>query len=76
VRYTIPRGDRHYAVKQTIAQIMEIKSASGSQQEIARRYGISQPTVSAIKGGKHWATKLPQQVRLGETEPAASGEQL
>lgn len=44
-----------YNNKLTPEQVEEIKTASGTQAEIAARYGISQSQVSRIRNGKRWS---------------------
>jgi predicted XRE-type DNA-binding protein len=41
--------------KVTPEQAAAIRQAKGPQREIAAKYGIAQPTVSAIKTGRRWA---------------------
>ena len=48
------RGEENGAVKLTLAQVIDIRSAVGTQSEIARKYGISRQQVSKIKLGQHW----------------------
>jgi DNA-binding CsgD family transcriptional regulator len=48
------RGERHGLHKLTESAIQEIRSASGTQREIAERFGITQPTVSRIRRGLRW----------------------
>lgn len=40
--------------KLTLELALEIRAAEGNQREIAKQYGVSQATVSAIKLGKTW----------------------
>lgn len=50
------RGDRNGTAKLTDADVLAIRSITGiSQEEIARRYGISQVHVSRIKSRDIWA---------------------
>lgn len=49
------RGESNPRARLTIGQVREIRSASGTNSEIAERYGIRQPQVSRIKSGKRWA---------------------
>lgn len=50
------RGEQiKHLVKLTEAQAKEIKYASGSQREIAKRFGVTQSNVSCIKRGISWA---------------------
>jgi len=54
---TVPRGERHAHAKLTeeIVRAIRIARAAGaSQQAIADRYGVSQPTVSALLLGQTW----------------------
>jgi hypothetical protein len=39
----------------TTESVQEIREASGSQRQIARRFGISQGQVSRIRAGHSWA---------------------
>lgn len=54
---TSNRGERHGHAKLTEAQAREVISLRGieSQRSLARRFGISQQTVSDIHRGKHWS---------------------
>ena len=56
---TMPRGESHPMVKLTEDQAREVyrlaTSGASSQQEIANRFGISRPTVTAIKAKRLWA---------------------
>jgi hypothetical protein len=47
-----PRGTANGNCRLTDEEIAEIRVASGTQQEIGERFGISQPMVSRIKRGK------------------------
>jgi hypothetical protein len=47
-------GEKHPNVKLTEAQVLEIRSMSGTQQEIADEYGISHQNVSRIKNYHRW----------------------
>lgn len=51
----IPRGECAGNAKLTEAQVREIRSASGAQRAIGRRYGISGPQVHMIRSRKSWA---------------------
>lgn len=53
-RNLIPYGERNGASVLTEQQVIEIRSSSGLQYEIASRYGVSQSTISEIKSGKRW----------------------
>lgn len=48
-------GERHGISKLTESQVIEIFHSSEYQDVIARKYGISQSRVSAIKNGKTWS---------------------
>lgn len=55
---TVHRGERHQNVKLKEADILEIyrRAHSGEdQRDIAASFGITQPTVSAIKLGRTWS---------------------
>lgn len=46
--------------KLTAKEAEEIRAASGTQQEIASKYGVSRATVWYIRSGRHWkATARP-----------------
>lgn len=47
-------GEQHPCAKLSAAQVLEIRSAAGSQQSIADRHGVSQVLVSQIKRLKIW----------------------
>jgi hypothetical protein len=47
-------GEKHHSAKLTGSQVLEIRSISDTQQEIAKKYGIAQNTVSKIKKRKTW----------------------
>jgi hypothetical protein len=49
------RGAANAQCKLTESRVRAIRSATGTQSAIARRYGISQSNVSQIKSGKSWA---------------------
>jgi predicted XRE-type DNA-binding protein len=49
------RGERATHVKLTAADVLAIRAATGSQEAIARRFGVTQPTISCILRGKTWA---------------------
>lgn len=51
----LPRGSKHGQAKLSEHQVLEIKAAQGRQHEIAKRYGVSQTLVSAIRRGVKWA---------------------
>jgi predicted XRE-type DNA-binding protein len=48
-------GQRHYKAKLTDDQIREIRASDMNQYELAKLYGVSQPTVSEIQNRKVWA---------------------
>lgn len=53
----LPRGENHKRAKLTAAQVEEIRSAPrkrGEQRVFARRFGVSEATVSMIVNGKVW----------------------
>lgn len=52
---TAPRGERCGSAKLTAAQVISIRTESGSQRDIAARYGVDQSMISHIKRGKNWA---------------------
>lgn len=51
---TKARGERSGRAKLTAADVAFIRAASGTNREIARRFGISDVQVSAIRRGKSW----------------------
>lgn len=54
----MPRGERHGMARLTAEQAAAIRVAYArgdvTQRELAARYGVSRPTVSAIVTGRHW----------------------
>ncbi len=47
-------GEKNPASKLTDAQRSEIRCADGvTQAELARRFGVSQSCISAVRGGRH-----------------------
>jgi len=48
------RGERNANAKLTRKQVVEIRKARGSQEAIARRFGITQSMVSKIKLRQNW----------------------
>lgn len=50
------RGERHPHVKLTQSDVIEIRSARGLvfQRDLAKRYGVTQGTISAIQSGARW----------------------
>jgi len=53
-RGPVQDGEKNPSAKLTKDQVVEIKSAVGSQRSIAEKYGITQSNVSLIKRGKSW----------------------
>lgn len=51
------RGEHHNMAKLTEVDVINIREMRGVvlQGEIARRYGVSQQTISAIISGANWA---------------------
>ena len=49
------RGETNAASKIRAADVLQIRASSEPQSVLARRFGITQPTVSDIKRGKSWA---------------------
>jgi hypothetical protein len=47
-------GERHPRAKLTAALVGEIRACTGSQRDIARRYGVSQAAVSKIRARLAW----------------------
>lgn len=52
---TVLRGEKNPSGKLTEADVLEIRSATGTQTEIARRFGVSQPIVSRIRSKAIWS---------------------
>src|SRR6478736_336647 len=46
-----PRGETHHSARLTDAEVTAVRTAVGSQREIARRFGLSQQHVSDLKRG-------------------------
>lgn len=53
-------GERHWKAKLTYLQVEAIRNESGVQDLIAKKYGVSQATVSRIKIGKGWIHELTE----------------
>ena len=51
---TTNRGERNHSSKLTREQVLTIRAASGTQREIAARFGISREQVRDIRSGKRW----------------------
>ena len=49
------RGERHGRHKLTEEMARDVLAADGMQRDIAKRFGVSQTTVSQIKSGSVWA---------------------
>jgi predicted XRE-type DNA-binding protein len=49
------RGQRAAFAKLTTTDVLAIRRAVGTQEEIARRFGVTQTNISAILRGKSWA---------------------
>lgn len=49
-----PQGTRHHAAKLDVIRVVQIRMDTGTTRDIARRFGISQPTASAIRAGSTW----------------------
>lgn len=50
-----PRGETQGLSKLTESQVLEIRSSSGLQRELAARFGVSRSLVSMIRNRKVWA---------------------
>lgn len=48
------QGERNGRAKLTAVQVDEIRLASGSNTEIARRYGVAHQMISRIRRGEAW----------------------
>lgn len=55
MRHKTPSGEGHPNAKITEQQALEIFMLDGNHRKIAEIYGISRPTVTAIKAGRLWA---------------------
>jgi len=55
-RQAFVRGQKHGRSKLSELQVQQIRRAQGTQKQIADRFGISQPHVSAIRRGVVWQT--------------------
>jgi len=42
--------------KLSVKEVLEIKTMTGLQKDIARKYDVSQQTISAIKTGARWGS--------------------
>ena len=56
IKPPVHRGEQHHNAKTTAAQVDEIRSAAGTLDAIASRYGVSAKTVWRIKKGLTWRT--------------------
>jgi hypothetical protein len=52
---TTNRGERNHSSKLTREQVLTIRAASGTQREIAARFGVSREQVRDIRSGKRWS---------------------
>ena len=52
---TTNRGERCPTSKLTREQVQAIRTASGTQQEIANNYGVSREHIRDIRAGKRWS---------------------
>lgn len=48
------QGVRQHLSKLTDDQVREIRAANATQDELAKRYGVSQTTISNIRRGRTW----------------------
>lgn len=54
---SVPRGERHGCARLTAAQVAEIRATPlrrGEQRQFARRFGVSEATISMVVNGKVW----------------------
>lgn len=55
---SVARGERGGLAKLTTTQVIEIwilrKTKQATLQALASRFGVSEPTISAIQAGRHW----------------------
>lgn len=59
----VPRGERLANSKLTREQVARIKSAAGSDRDIAATFGIARSTVWRIRSGKFWKHVPAAQLR-------------
>ena len=59
-------GEQHHAAKLSEAVIAEIRTSSLSQRALARKFGVSQATVSDARSGKTWAKHATGERNLPE----------
>lgn len=52
---TLLRGERHPFAKLTVSDVIAIRSAEGTQREIADLFGIGRGHVGQIRRGERWA---------------------
>lgn len=64
-------GEGHYCAKLTAAQVLQVRTDTRSQRQIAVDYGVSQNRVSRIKRGLSW-THLPTERPGRSSEGSAS----
>jgi hypothetical protein len=50
-----PRGERHVNAKLTEAMVLSIRADTGTQRDLAARYGVGQVTINYIRLNKAWA---------------------
>lgn len=55
------RGEAHVRAKLTAQEVLSIRAESGTQENIAAKYGICSSQVSRIKLGKTWKHLLGEQ---------------
>lgn len=63
----VRRGENHGGHKLTEAEVLAIRSSSGTQQSIAATYGVSRRLVGLIRSGQAWAwlhTEMSLTVRV------------
>ncbi len=53
-RQRTQKGARHYRAKLTDDAIRTIRSTSGNQQELARRFGVNPSTIHYVRSRKGW----------------------
>lgn len=53
-RTVAPKGELHYASKLTAAQVLEIRTATGTRREIAKQFRLSESYVWAIQHKTTW----------------------
>jgi hypothetical protein len=53
-RRTHAHGETHGKARLTAEQVAAIRTATGTQREVAKRFGVSRSTISMIQCGRNW----------------------